>query len=53
MFDRTFTVKRADAEDPLDRIYYVDSTSVFMRGKKMGNTLEGKVLVKETRETKA
>jgi hypothetical protein len=53
MFDRTFMVKRADVEDPLDRTYYVDSTSVFMRGKKMANVLEGKILTKDIRETKS
>jgi len=42
MFDRTFTVKRCEVDDPLDRTYYVDTTGVFMRGKKVANVLEGK-----------
>lgn len=50
MFDRTFTVKRCDIDDPLDKIFYVDPSAVFMRGKKVISSLENKApAVKETR----
>lgn len=44
-------MKRCEIDDPFDRTYFVDTTGIFMRGKKLGAALEGKI--KETRETKA